>query len=46
MDQVNDVSGGTLDSSMLTTVAELNVPYVISHMVWGVFLTTVSERSL
>jgi len=30
---VNDISGGTLDSAMLTTVAELNVPYVISHLV-------------
>ncbi len=29
---VNDVSGGTLDPEMVTTVAELGVPYVLMHM--------------
>lgn len=29
---VNDVSGGTLDSSMITTVAGMNVPYIAMHM--------------
>ena len=29
---INDVSGGTLDSSMFGTVAELRVPYVLMHM--------------
>ncbi|KAL3677957.1 hypothetical protein R1sor_020913 [Riccia sorocarpa] len=29
---VNDVSGGTLDSNMLSTVAKLGVPYIIMHM--------------
>ena len=29
---VNDVSGGTLDSEMYATVAELGVPYVLMHM--------------
>jgi dihydropteroate synthase len=29
---VNDVSGGTLDSAMITTVAELKVPYICMHM--------------
>jgi len=38
MIQVNDISGGTLDHAMLATVAELNVPYVISHMVLGLSL--------
>lgn len=31
-DIVNDISGGTLDPEMFTTVAELNVPYVLMHM--------------
>jgi dihydropteroate synthase len=31
-DVVNDVSGGTFDSDMLTTVAELGVPIVLMHM--------------
>jgi dihydropteroate synthase len=31
-DMVNDVSGGTLDPSMLPTVAGLGVPYVLMHM--------------
>jgi dihydropteroate synthase len=29
---VNDVSAGTMDESMITTVAGLNVPYVCMHM--------------
>lgn len=29
---VNDVSGGTLDNSMLDTVSRLRVPYVLMHM--------------
>ena len=29
---VNDVSGGTMDKDMLTTVAALQVPYVAMHM--------------
>lgn len=29
---VNDVSGGTLDPGMFTTVARLGVPYVLMHM--------------
>jgi dihydropteroate synthase len=29
---VNDVSGGTLDPEMLTTVGQLRVPYVCMHM--------------
>ncbi|XP_024367170.1 folate synthesis bifunctional protein isoform X2 [Physcomitrium patens] len=29
---VNDVSGGSLDSEMLSTVAELGVPYIMMHM--------------
>jgi dihydropteroate synthase len=31
-DIVNDVSGGTLDSKMFDTVAQLGVPYVMMHM--------------
>ena len=31
-DIVNDISGGTLDSQMLATVAELSVPIVLMHM--------------
>lgn len=31
-DIVNDISGGTLDEDMFRTVAELRVPYVITHM--------------
>ena len=30
-DIVNDVSGGTFDSNMLETVAELKVPIVLMH---------------
>ena len=29
---VNDISAGTFDGAMLTTVAELHVPYVLMHM--------------
>ncbi len=32
---VNDVSGGSLDSKLLATIAELNVPYVLMHMQGG-----------
>lgn len=31
-DMVNDISGGTFDSSMFSTVASLNVPIVIMHI--------------
>ena len=29
---INDISGGTLDSRMFATVAELQVPYILMHM--------------
>lgn len=29
---INDISGGTLDEQMFTTVAELQVPYILMHM--------------
>ncbi|GHA27644.1 dihydropteroate synthase [Salinimicrobium marinum] len=29
---INDISGGSLDSEMLKTVAELQVPYILMHM--------------
>ena len=29
---VNDVSGGTMDQNMISTVQKLNVPYIIMHM--------------
>jgi dihydropteroate synthase len=29
---INDVSGGTLDDSMFQTVAQLQVPYILTHM--------------
>lgn len=29
---INDISGGNLDSEMFETVAQLGVPYVLSHM--------------
>lgn len=29
---VNDISGGDLDSNMLSTIAELQVPYILMHM--------------
>ena len=28
---INDVSGGDLDSDMFATVAQLNVPYILTH---------------
>lgn len=31
-DIINDVSGGNLDDAMFDTVAELQVPYILSHM--------------
>jgi dihydropteroate synthase len=31
-DIINDVSGGQLDPSMFTTVAELRAPYILMHM--------------
>lgn len=31
-DIVNDISGGTLDEEMFTTVARLRVPYILMHM--------------
>lgn len=31
-DIVNDVSGGTLDSDMFSTMARLRVPYILTHM--------------
>ena len=31
-DMVNDISGGTFDSSMFSTVASLNVPLVLMHI--------------
>ena len=31
-DLINDISAGTLDSQMLATVAQLNVPYIAMHM--------------
>ncbi len=29
---INDISGGTIDSKMFLTVAELNVPYILMHI--------------
>lgn len=29
---INDISGGMLDGNMFTTVARLNVPYILMHM--------------
>ena len=29
---INDISGGALDPEMYTTIAELQVPYVLMHM--------------
>lgn len=29
---INDISGGTLDANMFSTVAELRVPYILMHM--------------
>lgn len=31
-DIINDISGGTLDKDMFTTVAQLNVPYILMHI--------------
>ena len=31
-DLINDISGGTLDSNMFDTIAELQVPYVLMHI--------------
>ena len=31
-DIINDISGGNLDSEMFSTVAKLNVPYILMHM--------------
>lgn len=31
-DMVNDISGGTMDEAMLSTVAELQVPFICMHM--------------
>ena len=31
-DIINDISGGTIDDEMFTTVAQLQVPYVLMHM--------------
>lgn len=32
VDVINDVSGGELDSKLLPTIAELDVPYILMHM--------------
>jgi len=32
-DIINDISGGNLDEEMFKTVSELNVPYIVMHMV-------------
>ena len=29
---INDISGGTMDSQMFTTIAKLNVPYILMHI--------------
>ena len=29
---INDISAGTIDKEMLSTIASLNVPYVMMHM--------------
>lgn len=31
-DIINDISGGTLDDAMFSTIAKLNVPYILMHM--------------
>lgn len=31
-DIINDISGGLLDDNMITTVADLRVPYILMHM--------------
>jgi dihydropteroate synthase len=32
VDIINDISGGSMDSSMFETIGRLNVPYVLMHM--------------
>lgn len=32
VDIINDISGGTLDEAMFSTIAKLRVPYVLMHM--------------
>ncbi len=32
VDMINDISGGTLDSSMFSTIAQLQVPYILMHI--------------
>lgn len=32
VDIINDISGGEMDEDMFSTVAELNVPYILMHM--------------
>ncbi len=32
VDIINDISGGTLDDEMFTTIAQSNVPYVLTHL--------------
>ncbi len=32
VDIINDISAGEIDKNMFTTVAELNVPYILMHM--------------
>jgi dihydropteroate synthase len=31
-DMINDISGGTMDSNMFNTVAQLKVPYILMHI--------------
>ena len=31
-DMINDISGGTMDDAMFTTIAKLQVPYVLMHI--------------
>jgi len=31
-DIINDISAGEIDKNMLTTIAQLNVPYIMTHM--------------
>lgn len=31
-DMINDISGGTLDANMFSTIARLRVPYVLTHI--------------
>ncbi|MBI9065710.1 MAG: dihydropteroate synthase [Salinivirgaceae bacterium] len=32
VDMINDISAGEMDAKMFSTIAELNVPYIIMHM--------------